>query len=70
MPTIYNVLDGKRELLIAFSGAVLRVTQKYLSTSFNSGVLFLPRAFVAFCATDFTPTMMAVGSLFMLKKQI
>ena len=70
MPAIYNVLDGKRELLIAFFGAVLRVTQKYLGAALNSSVLFLPRTLVTFRTTDFAPTMMAVGSLFMLKKQI
>jgi len=43
---------------------------KISGAALNSGVLLLPRAFVAFRATDFAPTMMAVGSLFMLKKQI
>jgi hypothetical protein len=70
MPTIHNVLYVKRKRLLTFCRAIFSIAQKYLSPTFNGSVLLLPRSFIAFGATSFTPAMIAVRSLFMLKKQI
>jgi hypothetical protein len=70
MPTIHNVLYAERKRLLTFCRAIFSIAQKYLSPTFNGSVLLLPRPFVAFGATSFTPAMIAVRSLFMLKKQL
>jgi hypothetical protein len=70
VPTLYDIGHRKRKNLPPFSRAFFSVKQEHSGAPFYCGIQFLTRAIVAFAAANFAPTVMAVRSLLVPKKQV